>query len=92
MPRALPARYPPHGAWPAMMRADLTAAFFDCKDTKELAAAVIRGDIPPPCGSIGKGRSKEPVWTIDYCRAFIARRYDGGATERSDAEDLADMV
>jgi len=92
MPRALPARYPPHGAWPAMMRADLAAAFFDRKDTKELSVAVIRGEVPPPCGSIGTGRSKEPVWTIDYYRAFIARRFDGGATERSEVDDLADMV
>jgi hypothetical protein len=92
MSRALPARYPPHGAWPAMMRADLAAAYFDLRDTKELSAAVVRGDLPPPCGSIGKGRSKEPVWTMDYCRAFIARRFDGGVSERSEAEDLADMV
>lgn len=92
MARALPARYPPHGAWPAMMRADLAAAFFDCRDTKDLAAAVIRGEVPPPCGSIRKGRSKEPVWTTDYCRVFIAKRYHDGAMQDIGSENLSDLV
>lgn len=92
MGRALPARYPLHGAWPEMMRADMAAAFFDRKDTKDLAAAVVRGEVPPPCGSIGTGKAKEPVWTRSYCLAFIGRRYDAGAAERAVSEDLADMV
>jgi hypothetical protein len=75
-----------------MMRADLTAAFFDCRDTKELSVRVKSGDIPPPCGSIGKGRAREPIWTTDYCRAFITRRYDLGATAREEVDELADMV
>ncbi|MGO4672941.1 hypothetical protein AB4Z40_08585 [Bosea sp. 2YAB26] len=92
MARALPARFPPHGAWPEMMRADLAAAFFDMKDTKHLAEAVTRGEIPPPCGTIGKGRQKEPIWTRGYCLAFIGSRYDGGATGRVETEDYADLV
>lgn len=92
MAGALPARYPPHGAWPAVMRADVVAAFFDCKDTKALAAAVLRGDVPPPCGSFNKGRAKEPIWTIDYCRDFLVRRYGGSAGQSSGSEDLADLV
>lgn len=90
--RILPARYPPHGAWPEVMRADMTAALFDRLDTKDLAAAVVRGEVPPPCGSIGTGNSKQPVWTRAYCLAFISRRYDAGASERAHSEDLADMV
>ncbi|MGO4738598.1 hypothetical protein AB4099_18770 [Bosea sp. 2KB_26] len=92
MSRALPARFPPHGAWPEMMRADTAAAFFDRKNTKELAAAVVRGEIPPPCGTTGSGKAKEPVWTRSYCVAFLLSRYDGGAAGRVETEDYADLV
>lgn len=47
---ALPARYPPIGAWPALMRADMAAAYLDYRDTLELARAVARGEAPPPTG------------------------------------------
>ena len=47
MPRTLPARYPP-GPWPAQMRADMVAAFFDFENTAELVAAVKRGEAPLP--------------------------------------------
>ncbi len=47
VPRSLPARYPP-GPWPAQMRADMVAAFFDFKNTAELVSAVKRGEAPPP--------------------------------------------
>ena len=36
---ALPARYPPVGVWPALMRADMAAAYLDYRDTGELARA-----------------------------------------------------
>ena len=39
----LPARYPPIGTWPALMRADMAAAYLDYRDTGELARAVARG-------------------------------------------------
>ena len=42
----LPARYPPTGAWPAIMRADMTAAYLDYRDTSELARGVSRGEAP----------------------------------------------
>lgn len=60
---ALPARYPPIGTWPALMRADMAAAYLDYRDTGELARAVARGEAPPPTGYHGSGRSREPVWS-----------------------------
>ena len=38
---ALPARYPPVGTWPALMRADMAAAYLDYRDTLELARGVV---------------------------------------------------
>ena len=61
----LPARHPPTGTWPALMRADLAAAYLDYRDTGELARAVGRGEAPPPTGYHGIGRAREPVWSID---------------------------
>ena len=51
----LPARYPPIGTWPALMRADMAAAYLDYRDTGELARAVARGEAPPPIGYHGIG-------------------------------------
>src|SRR5882724_5854579 len=71
---ALPARYPPTGTWPALMRADMAAAYLDYRDTAELARAVGRGEAPPPFGYHGIGRAREPVWskaTIDKITARI---------------------
>jgi hypothetical protein len=60
---ALPARYPPIGTWPAVMRADMAAAYLDYRDTGELARAVGRGEAPPPVSYHGVGRAREPVWS-----------------------------
>src|SRR5690349_12636671 len=65
MTRAQPARFPPNGAWPAVMRADLAAAFFDCPDTKEFFRRVVAGEAPRPCDMIGKGQKREPIWTVE---------------------------
>jgi hypothetical protein len=62
-PQALPARYPPSGAWPAQMRADMAAAYLDFRCTAELVAAIKRGDAPAPSSLRGKGRKQEPVWS-----------------------------
>ena len=60
---ALPARYPLIGTWPAVMRADMAAAYLDYRDTGELARAVGRGEAPPPVSYHGVGRAREPVWS-----------------------------
>lgn len=87
----IPARYPPIGAWPALMLADMAAAYLDFTDTRELARAVRRGEAPPPVAYRGIGRARQPVWSkaaIDHFtspRSSINR--DGPA-----GEDLATLV
>ena len=88
---ALPARYPPIGIWPALMRADMAAAYLDYRDTAELARAVLRGEAPPPIGYHGTGRAREPVWSkaaIDDITA-PATTLD---LDRSKGKDLASLV
>jgi hypothetical protein len=88
---ALPARYPPTGTWPALMRADMAAAYLDYRDTVELARAVGRGEAPPPIGYHGIGRAKEPVWskaTIDK----ITARATAASSDRLEGQDLASLV
>lgn len=86
---ALPARYPPIGIWPALMRADMAAAYLDYRNTAELARAVMRGEAPPPIGYHGTGRCREPVWS----KTVIDRIT--GATQAIDSDrsvDLASLV
>ena len=71
MPRTLPARYPP-GPWPAQMRADMVAAFFDFENTAELVAAVKRGEVPPPSAIRKRGKDAEPVWSRAHLERFSA--------------------
>lgn len=88
---ALPARFPPQGAWPGVMRADVAAAFFDCSNTRELTTAISRGEAPPPSDLRGSGRAREPVWTLEQCRAFITRRF-GSGEKPSQKEDVAELI
>jgi hypothetical protein len=88
---ALPARYPPISAWPALMRADMAAAYLDYRDTGELARAVGRGEAPPPIGYHGVGRTREPVWskaTIDR----IAAPGKAMVQDQLEEQDLASLV
>jgi hypothetical protein len=88
---ALPARYPPIGIWPALMRADMAAAYLDYRDTGELARAVMRGEAPPPTGYHGIGRARGPVWSKAVIDDFTApaRAMD---LDRSDGKNLASLV
>ena len=88
---ALPARYPPIGVWPALMRADMAAAYLDYRNTAELARAVVRGEAPPPMGYHGTGRSREPVWSKAVIDSLT------GTTKATDligseSKDLASLV
>jgi hypothetical protein len=56
--RALPARYPPAGVWPAQMRADMAAAYLDFANTVELAVAVRCDDARAPSSLRGQRSSK----------------------------------
>jgi hypothetical protein len=87
----LPARYPPTGTWPALMRADMTAAYLDYRDTGELARGVGRGEAPSPTGYHGSGRAREPVWS----KAVIDSFATSGSTINLDGtneQDLASLV
>jgi hypothetical protein len=88
---ALPARYPPIGVWPALMRADMAAAYLDYRNTAELARAVTRGEAPPPTGYHGTGRSREPVWSKAIIDSFTgtAKAMDHIGSE---SKDLASLV
>jgi hypothetical protein len=88
---ALPARYPPIGAWPALMRADMAAAYLDFRDTAELSRAVGRGEAPPPVSYHGIGRTRQPVWSKAAIDIFATTR---GARdpEGSKTQDLVRLV
>jgi hypothetical protein len=89
----LPARYPVAGSWPAQMRADMTAAFLDFEDTKALAAAVTRGEAPPPSAMRGAGRAREPVWNRAALDRFLAREGASGDAGSAAAKvSLANLV
>lgn len=91
-PRApIPARYPPTGTWPAVMRADMAAAYLDYRDTGELSRAVGRGEAPAPTSFHGVGRSKEPVWAKASLDSFISPGRST-ADNPSSKTDLASLV
>jgi len=83
----LPPRYPPASVWPAIMRADMTAAYLDYGDTNELARAVLRGEAPRPTGYHGTGRAREPIWSKAAIDNFL--KPDSDPPSR---EDLASLV
>jgi hypothetical protein len=82
--RSLPAR-PPAGEWPAEMRADLTANFFDFDTTGQLIAAIGRGEAPLPTATRTHNGKKIPVWSLIVCEEFIARRHEFFDDDRSSA-------
>jgi hypothetical protein len=86
MARKLTARYPP-GPWPGQMRADMVAAFLDFESTAELAAAVKRGEAPPPSALRRKGNKSEPVWSRIHLERFSAPSIIGPDAELT-AENL----
>lgn len=81
----------PAGPWPSEMRAPTAAAFFDFADTKELFAAVRRGDAPRPTAA--RGVQREPIWARSICEQFIAARHQvlDNVTAPSD-EDIAALL
>jgi|RhiMetStandDraft_4_1073278.scaffolds.fasta_scaffold131214_1 hypothetical protein len=87
----LPARYPPIGTWPALMRADMAAAYLDYRNTAELARAVVRGEAPQPTGYHGIRRTREPVWSKAILDNFTApaRALD---PDRSEGKDLSALA
>jgi hypothetical protein len=88
----LPARYPPTGTWPAQMRADMTAAYLDYRDTAELQRAIVRGDAPPPSSLRGAGRGREPIWDRETLDQRIAPRAIGSHDGVDQKPNLAALV
>jgi hypothetical protein len=88
---ALPARYPPVGAWPAVMRADMAAAYLDYRDTSELARGVRRGEAPPPTAYHGAGYNRQPVWSKTVIDTFTTPNKVAD-DDRSERENLALLV
>ena len=87
---SLPARYPPIGVWPALMRADMAAAYLDYRDTGELAGAVGRGEAPPPIGYHGIGPARQPVWSKAVIDQFAAPA--GACAPDRSGENLTSLV
>jgi hypothetical protein len=90
MRRSLPARYP-SGPWPGQMRADMVAAFLDFENTAELAAAVKRGEAPPPSAIRKKGKNAEPVWSLTHLEHFSAPLV-AALKNRTQVESLESLV
>jgi len=88
----LPARYPPHGAWPAVLRADMAAAFLDYQDTRELAAAVTRGEAPAPTATRRSGASREPIWARTAVERFVAKVNGVVNDSAVEVENIRDLV
>jgi hypothetical protein len=74
------------------MRADMTAAYLDYKDTDELAVAISRGDAPAPSSLRGKGRKREPVWNKDTLDCYLVPRKSQDDDHDDGREDLRALV
>jgi hypothetical protein len=90
--RSHPARYPPHGAWPAEMRADMAAAFLDYATTGELTKAITRGEAPRPTDTRLVKGCREPMWAREGLASHVANRHeitsDVSPTKRESIGDL----
>lgn len=97
-PRSVAARHPRDGApWPGEMRADMAAAFLDYETTGKLFAAVLRGEAPRPTATRLRAGRREPVWSLDGLRAFVAVRHGtspgtGGAAPALPPESIGRLL
>ncbi|WP_375454796.1 hypothetical protein [uncultured Methylobacterium sp.] len=73
------------------MRADVAAAYFDCRDTREFVRRVSDGEAPRPTAMRGSGRGREPIWALEACRLFIARRHQIAELEAA-SDNVADLI
>jgi hypothetical protein len=70
---------------------NMVAAFLDFENTAELAAAVRRGEAPPPSALRKKGNKSEPVWSLIYLERFSAPSIVGPDIEPH-TEDLEILI
>jgi hypothetical protein len=92
VPRSRPARHPPHGAWPAEMRADVAAAFLDYETTGQLYAAVLRGEAPRPTGARLRNGRREPIWALDQLKAHVANRHEIASDALLGKENIGELI
>lgn len=90
--RVLPVRYPPTGAWPAQMRADMAAAYLDFRNSAELTAAVVRGEAPTPSSLRGAGRKREPIWARQDLDRCVASRAIESEASKVGSENLTALL
>jgi hypothetical protein len=92
-PRSRPARYPPHGAWPAEMRADMAAAFLDYSTTGEFTKAIGRGEAPRPTDTRLVKGCREPVWARGALESHVVNRHEiGSDVTRTKQNGIGDLV
>lgn len=77
--------------WPAELRADSVARLFDFETTGQLWKAIARGEAPRPTAFRIRNRRREPVWALEICYAFIARRHEL-KNNLFDAEDIRGLL
>src|SRR5262249_11008557 len=90
--RSLPARSPERGAWPAEMRSDTAAAFFDYDTTGQLMDAVEQGEAPRPTALRRRAGRIEPVWALEVCLAHIARRHEINNDPSQASENIGSLL
>ncbi len=91
-PRSRPARYPPGGAWPEEMRADMAAAFLDFETSGQLFKAILKGEAPGPSSTRLRDGRREPVWALDVLRSHIANRHEISSDVVSGDDDIASQI
>jgi hypothetical protein len=87
-----PARFPPGGSWPAVLRADMAAAYLDYPDTQALSRAVVAGEAPPPSCMRKAGAKREPVWAKEVLTQFVARVHAVANDNAPETESIRDLV
>jgi hypothetical protein len=91
--RSRPARYPPHGAWPAEMRADMAAAFLDYATTGELTKAITRGEAPRPTDTRRVKGCREPIWAREALAGHVANRHEiTSDTSPAKRESIGELI
>jgi hypothetical protein len=74
------------------MRADVTAAYLDYATTGELWKAIGRGEAPRPSSTRLRNGKREPIWALDICRSYVARRNGINNDASRDDENIGSLV
>jgi hypothetical protein len=91
-PRSVPARYPPYGAWPIELPAEMAAALLGFETTGKLYKAIARNEAPRPTATRLRDGRRVPVWALDACRKFVANRHEIRSDAAMEAKSIADDI